>query len=278
MSSEAKKIGLDIHQIRLDGGTQIREKLNDEIVKEYAERMHDGAVFPPVIVIYDGQNYWLADGFHRLHALLLLQRETIDCLVYEGSQREAILVAVKANATHGLRRTNPDKRRAVETILADEEWSKKSSRWVAETCGVSHSLVNDIRRELEDSSSWPKEGDDGRVGQDGKWHPPGRAAARRTSNEDPSDPIEAALRCGEAFDACILHLRRVQAEGERLAQGAGGTFFNGIRLEDFRTGLNRAVTAVAATRPSQRCGGCDGAGCDRCEQAGWLCPGKQRLY
>lgn len=36
--------------------------------------------------------------------------------------REAILFIVGANASHGLRRTNADKRRTVERLLADEEW------------------------------------------------------------------------------------------------------------------------------------------------------------
>jgi hypothetical protein len=104
-------------------------------------------------------------------------------------------------------------------------------------------------------------------------------------NDDPSDPIEAALRGGDDFDTCLKHLRRAAAEGERLAQGPGGKFFNGIRLADFRSNLNQAVNALAATRPthrcggcrgagSERCGGCRGAGCERCEQAG--CRPKRR--
>ena len=276
MSSEAKQVTLDIRCLRLDGGTQIREKLDEEVVNEYAERMREGAVFPPVIVIYDGQNHWLADGFHRLHALLLLERDTIDCLVYEGSQREAILVAVKANATHGLRRTNPDKRRAVTTLLGDEEWSKKSNRWIAETCGVSRQLVDLIRNEVAKLATWPKEGERAaRHGQDGKVYP---AARTSEAHDNPTDPVDAALHCGNAFDACILRLRRAADEGERLAQGPGGRFLNGIRLADFRSNLSQAVNAIAATRPSHRCGRCDGGGCDYCEQAGWLCPGKQRLH
>lgn len=276
MSSEAKQLSLGIPFVRIDGGTQIREKLDDAVVQEYAERMQDGAVFPPVIVVYDGENYWLADGFHRLHALKLLEREAIDCLVYEGTLRDAILVAVKANSTHGLRRTNADKRRAAVKLLEDEEWSKKSNRWIAETCGVSRQLVDLIRNELANLANRPMEGGFGvHLGQDGKLRP-----AHRTmqTTDEPADPIEAALRCGDAFDACILHLRRVEREGERLAEGPGGRFFNGIRLADFRQCISQAVNAVAATRPSDRCSGCNGAGCERCEQAGWLCPGKRRLY
>jgi hypothetical protein len=84
-------------------------------------------------------------------------------------------------------------------------------------------------------------------------------------------------RSGEAFNACLLHLRRVASKGERLADGPGGRFLNGIRLADFGTHLDWAALAIAATRPSHRCGRCNGVGCDYCEQAGWLGPVKQRL-
>ena len=39
-----------------------------------------------------------------------------------------------------------NKRRAVETLLRDDEWSAKSDRWIADTCGVSADLVGDIRK------------------------------------------------------------------------------------------------------------------------------------
>jgi DNA N-6-adenine-methyltransferase (Dam) len=55
------------------------------------------------------------------------------------------------NATHGLRRTNADKRRAVETLLRDEEWSKWSNREIARKCFVSSDLVDRIRKDLYSS-------------------------------------------------------------------------------------------------------------------------------
>jgi hypothetical protein len=39
--------------------------------------------------------------------------------VREGSRRDAILYAVGANASHGLKRTNRDKRNAVRVLLKD---------------------------------------------------------------------------------------------------------------------------------------------------------------
>jgi len=42
-----------------------------------------------------------------------------------------------ANAAHGQRRTNADKRKAVMTLLEDEEWSGYSNEWLAEKAAVS---------------------------------------------------------------------------------------------------------------------------------------------
>ncbi len=274
MSNKTRKLTLELKQIRLDGGTQIRERIDDAVVCEYAEEMRGGAVFPPVVVIYDQQEYWLADGFHRLHARLHLAQSAIDCLVQEGSLRDAILLAVKANATHGLRRSNQDKRRAVETILADDQWSKKSTRWIAKTCGVGQGLVEEVRRELPDSGSCQRGGvAESRLGLDGKL----RASPRATADDLPADLVAAALGCAGAFDLCISKLRRLQEEGERLAKGPGGKFFSAFRLSEFRTSLMQAADALAATRPSQRCGQCAGPGCKSCDGTGWLCPEKQWL-
>ena len=50
-----------------------------------------------------------------------------------------------ANHGHGLRRTNADKRRAVETLLRDQEWTKWSDREIARQCAVSNRFVSDVR-------------------------------------------------------------------------------------------------------------------------------------
>jgi len=46
--------------------------------------------------------------------------------IINGTQRDAILHSVGANATHGLRRSNQDKRKAVVTLLEDNEWCQWS--------------------------------------------------------------------------------------------------------------------------------------------------------
>ena len=137
---------LSLESIRIDGGTQTRVHLNESTVSEYAEALTDGTKLPAVVVYFDGSEYWLADGFHRYFATKKIGALTIEADVQKGSCRDAILHSVGANASHGLRRTNDDKRRAVETLTADAEWSKWTDREIAKACGVSHTFVATIRR------------------------------------------------------------------------------------------------------------------------------------
>lgn len=144
--------------IRTDGGTQMRAELNAAMIDEYAQSMREGATFPPIVVYYDGEVYWLGDGFHRLAARKKLFEGTIECEVRSGTRRDAVLCAAGANASHGLRRTNADKRRAVEALLRDEEWAAWSDREIARRCGVHHELVGRMRAELSGGIRQMEEG------------------------------------------------------------------------------------------------------------------------
>src|SRR5262249_47223100 len=110
--------------------------------------MLDGATFPPVVVFYDGADFWLGEGYHRVAAARKIGHDTITAEIKEGSSRDAILYGVGANATHGLRRTQADKRRAVEKLLKDPEWARWSDRKIADIAKVDHKPVGTIRREL----------------------------------------------------------------------------------------------------------------------------------
>jgi hypothetical protein len=66
--------------------------------------------------------------------------------VRQGTRRDALLYALSANAEHGHRRTNEDKRRAVDIMLADPEWSKLTDRAIAEACLVTEQYVSKIIR------------------------------------------------------------------------------------------------------------------------------------
>jgi hypothetical protein len=139
---------LDLDLIRIDGGTQSRVELNQETVAEYCEAYKAGANMPPVIVFYDGTDRWLADGFHRYFGAKAAGLTQIYENITPGTLRDAVLYSLRANATHGLKRSNADKRKAVETMLKDGEWAAWSDRKIAEVCGVGNQLVGDVRRAI----------------------------------------------------------------------------------------------------------------------------------
>jgi hypothetical protein len=172
---------LDIHRIRIDGGTQPRQHIDGNTVGAYADAiLHQGAKFPPVVVFFDGTHYWLADGFHRLFAhQMLAGNEAVSNLlatlgqdvtqiaaeVRHGTQRDAVLYSVGANAAHGLPRKPEDKRQAIRTLVRDVQegcevdfhicrtkprneqcWNAWSDREIGRECVVSYTTVADERR------------------------------------------------------------------------------------------------------------------------------------
>jgi len=138
---------INIDLIKIEG-TQSRAQLNQEVVNEYAEAMKCGAKFPPLKLFFDGSDYWLADGFHRYFASKIVEITEINADIENGSKDEAILYSIGSNISHGLRRTNADKRHAVGMILAHKVWSTWSDRAIANEAGVDHKFVGKLRAEL----------------------------------------------------------------------------------------------------------------------------------
>ena len=135
-----------VEKIRTDGGVQSRERINDEYVGELAELIKSGRRLPPAEVYNDGREIWMADGFHRLLAHTRAGKRSIRCNVHKGTKADAVWASCGANEELGLRRTNADKRRAVE--LARGARSNLTERAIAEHVGVSHTLVQQMHHQL----------------------------------------------------------------------------------------------------------------------------------
>lgn len=123
---------------------QTRAALNEDTVQDYADAMERGDKFPAVTVFTDGAEYYLADGFHRVEALRRIGKKAVVAELQDGNFKAALLYALKANSTHGLRRTNADKRHALEMAWnAREELfgGEPSNALLAETCGVTRQWV-----------------------------------------------------------------------------------------------------------------------------------------
>jgi hypothetical protein len=139
--SEAAPLTIALQSIRRDDALICRAcGVKRATAAEYCEAMKAGATFPPVVVFRDAKGvHWLADGFHRCSAAEQVGLTEIAVDIREGGRREALLYAASANAQHGLRRTNADKRRAVELVL--KSFPRWSDRKIGDACGVDHKTV-----------------------------------------------------------------------------------------------------------------------------------------
>jgi len=157
---------LSIDLLRLDGGTQSRALINPDVAGDYADAISAGAVFPPIDVFYDGSNYWVGGGFHRVLAHQQIKLTEIRANVHQGTQQDAQWFSFSENRTHGLRRTNEDKQRAVKAALMHPLGAGKSNRRIAEHVGVDEGSVRAWREKLEATAEIPQSSK--RTGSDGR--------------------------------------------------------------------------------------------------------------
>jgi len=136
---------IKLEEIRIDGGTQPRVRIDQNAVTDYAEAMSGGEAFPAVDLVHDGATYWLVDGFHRYHAARRAGKVSISAFVKAGQQADAVWASLAVNKTHGLRRTNADKAKAVTTALQHPNSEGLSNRLMAEHCGVSEGFIRKLR-------------------------------------------------------------------------------------------------------------------------------------
>ncbi len=141
---------LELSKIEIDRALQSRiGGVNGPVASDYEDAMREGVVFPPIVVFFDGDQYHLADGFHRVSAAVHLGLTTISADMREGSKRDAEFFAMtEANSTHGLQLTRDDKRKRAQHLLMDDEWSQLSNREIARRTGVSHTFVAYVRESL----------------------------------------------------------------------------------------------------------------------------------
>lgn len=149
---------LNLDAIRLDGETQARVALDSSQVAEYADAMLDGDKFPPIVVFHDGSDYWLADGFHRYHAIKKIGHASIDAEVTVGTVEEAQIYAFGANAKRGLSTNHDDNRRIITRMLNHPISSGWTNTEIARHVGVSKMTVGRVKASLESEATKSQEG------------------------------------------------------------------------------------------------------------------------
>ena len=143
--------------LQVDAAIQPRSALDGTTLGTYSElfRNAEADEYPmrdPLDVFQIDGVYFVADGFHRLHAAKAADRATVPCHVYVGSQRDARLHAFFANAHHGAPYRDADRQRNLEWFLSDAEFAAHGDRQLAKEVGVSHMTVWRTRARLAEEA------------------------------------------------------------------------------------------------------------------------------
>jgi DNA-binding transcriptional regulator YhcF (GntR family) len=159
---------LELAVVRIDGDTQARVGLDQDVVAEYALAMQDGDKFPVMVAFHDGSDYWLADGFHRFFARKANGELEAEFDVKQGTKRDALFYSFGANGTRGLKLSAEDIRAIITRMLQDDEWRIWSDVQIAHHVGCSSMTVGRVRHSLEDAGKVAPKKSTKYVAKDGK--------------------------------------------------------------------------------------------------------------
>lgn len=147
---------LSLDRIRLDPKLHLRYELSQEYVDKYAQSMRYSDFFPPCVVFYDGQDFLMADGFHRYHAMKRAGIDEMTVDARKGNWDDAFAFALRANHHHAPAPTDEDVRYAVTAALKHRP--DYSNQKTARLCRVTASFVQEVRQSFSDKAV-------GRVGE-----------------------------------------------------------------------------------------------------------------
>ncbi|WP_330172439.1 ParB/RepB/Spo0J family partition protein [Streptomyces sp. NBC_01498] len=195
--------------------------VDEEHVRALAESESE---LPPITV--HRQSMWVIDGVHRLRAALLGGQDRIAVRFFEGDRRDAYLLSVAVNVTHGLPLSRADRLAAVRRILSTRP--ELSDRAVASVAGLSAARVSAVRRSMIDGSPMSAV----RVGLDGRVRPlnstRGRELASQLLRANPSASLRQVARVADVSPATVADVRKRLSRGDdpvpsKLRPGGGTT-------------------------------------------------------
>ncbi len=172
---------------------------------------------PPIIV--HRATMRVIDGVHRLRVAQLRRQEMIAVQFFEGDDADAFVLAVKANITHGLPLSLPDRKLAASrVIISHPHWS---DRMIASVTGISAKTVAELRgwqSELPDC-------DDARIGRDGRIRPidgtQGRLIASKLMADDPGLSLRQVAQMAGISPETARDVRNRLKRGEDPLPGDG---------------------------------------------------------
>jgi hypothetical protein len=165
---------------------------------------------PPIIV--HRATMRVIDGAHRVRVAMRRGEDKIAARLFDGSETDAFVLAVRMNVDHGLPLALADRKRAAERIIKSHpQWS---DRRVASATGISPGTVAEIRRRTID----PADRVGSRIGQDGRVRPLDGSAGRRLAGqlmtENPHLSLRQVARAAEISPETARDVRNRLRNGE----------------------------------------------------------------
>ncbi|OAH10923.1 ParB/RepB/Spo0J family partition protein [Streptomyces jeddahensis] len=204
----------------------------------------DSAELPPILVQVDGCR--VIDGLHRLEAARLVGDHSIRARFLDCSNSEALVIAMKANGSHGLPLSKADRVAGAQRVLGSHpDWSDRA---IAGITGLSAKTIASLR----DRSAIATPLGGKRIGQDGRRRPVDAGEGRRRAAEYIAAHPNAPLR--QVARATDVSLGTVHDVSARLRRGEGPER-NGRQTHAARPQYVRPVPSVPppdeATAPAE---------------------------
>lgn len=145
-STDSDKLLLDLIKIHTEDSIKPRLKLDQRWIEALATAIRQDRKLPPVVCFYDGNYYWLADGFDFLEAAKLAEQKTILADIRQGSLQDAISYSKSGS------RRNQEKQQVVDRFLdllesmGEEEKKYWSNKEIGAYCAVSNTYVSQRMR------------------------------------------------------------------------------------------------------------------------------------
>ena len=137
-----------IDQLVLDRAFQVRNDLNKGAISRYKEAYRLGHVLDPIrLADVDGMLI-LIDGWHRVTALLQLDRLHVDAEIEPMSKDEALWAASIANAKHGVQLSKAEHLNVFNNYIATGRHIEKKG-----AMGIRYKSYRDMANELPISRS-----------------------------------------------------------------------------------------------------------------------------
>jgi hypothetical protein len=245
---------LEISKIQTTLGTQLREQMCQEAIKElaveYAVKEH-GIPDPTVFEDAKGR-FILADGFHRLSACKTAGIQELVCDVRKGELRDAVMHAAGCNHGHGVRRTQEDKRKCILALLAEAEWAAKSDAWIAAACKVSDKTVAAHRpaTSAEEASNGEAKKREGRDGKARAKKGDGKKSAQQKERQEKNG--QPTIDWKPFTDSLGVLVRTVDSVGKAYkAKDSKEAAAFRRRLEEYRSDFREWFKAISKPQPAE---------------------------